>query len=62
MVGIWIPIVSIAVDNDFFPCRDGGKHDMYMGGRHSGGGSSNSSHGNGESYDDNFPELVRHSP
>jgi hypothetical protein len=37
--------------------RDGGKHGLYMGGRHSGGGSSNSSHGNGESYDDNFPEL-----
>ncbi len=42
-----------------FCFRDGGKHDhLYMGSRHSGGGSSNSSHGNGESYDDNFPELV----
>jgi hypothetical protein len=37
--------------------RDGVKHDMYMGSRNS-GGSSNSSPNNGESYDDNFPELT----
>lgn len=40
--------------------RDGAKHDMYMANnRNSGGGaSSNSSPNNGESYDDNFPELT----
>lgn len=45
--------------------RDGGKPDLFPTGRHSGGGSSHSSHGNesangnnGESYDDNFPELA----
>ena len=31
---------------------------MFMGNRNSGGASSNSSPNNGESYDENFPELT----